>query len=331
MKVVVFSKYGMSTNQMYQGVHQGLKELGIPFCDINIMAERYGQSRPSPKSIPQLKPSSRFQKQDQGILERLWAFQPDLILITQAEGLCFLVDHGPEIKRLKAIVAYWLCDLAYQVFPNQALGQLLDFMFLTNQGQIPKYQKQWGIKNIFYMPQGFIPYPPGYQKKERSKDLVFLGRRYPGDRRYNERNRFLDQIAQKFDYTERDDVPSEKMSQFLSDFKIVLGMNWRNDVELYTSDRLFLVLGAGAFYLTHYFPGLERLFQNRRHLVWFKNIDEAEALIRYFLKNDQERESIAQQGYLLALQKHTYRHRLKNIFDIISKKTDRFYGFLEEE
>ncbi len=328
MKIVVFSKYGVSSNLMYEGVHKGLEKLKIPFLDINIIAERCGKSVISPKTIPQMRRSTHFQKKDQKILARIKKFKPDLILITQAAGLHFLFDNYSAIKKIKAKIAYWLCDLAYQIFPNRKLGQMLDFIFLTNQGQIPKYEEKWGVKNIFFLPQGFIPYPPGYQKKKRKKDVVFVGRRYSNDFRYNYRNNVLDQIAKKFDYTERDDILPSEMSKFFSDFKIVLGINWKNDVELYNSDRLFLVLGAGAFHLTHYVPGLGRIFENREHLVWFKNTDEAANLINYYLKNGQERERIALQGHILALKKHTYIHRLRNIFDITEGKTNQFDGFL---
>jgi len=44
-------------------------------------------------------------------------------------------------------------------------------------------------------------------------------------------------------------------------------------------------------------------------------------LIDYYLKNDKEREEIAENGYQLTIAKHTYVHRLKEMVSIIR---DRF-------
>ena len=79
--------------------------------------------------------------------------------------------------------------------------------------------------------------------------------------------------------------------------KIILGIDKADDLELYFSNRTFFVLGCGGFLLTRYIPGLERFFANHRHLVWYRDADEALELAAYYLRNDEERQRIAAQGH----------------------------------
>src|SRR5262249_30519406 len=67
-------------------------------------------------------------------------------------------------------------------------------------------------------------------------------------------------------------------------------------VALYFSNRTFLTLACGGFHLTHYVPELERMFTNRRHLVWFHSDDECLDLIRYYLARPRARRAIARAG-----------------------------------
>lgn len=316
---------------MYDGVHGALQKLKVPFLDINILKMRKKKNIISPKVILSLKKSKVYAKRDQKITQKILKFKPDLILITQAEGLRYIFDNWQQIKPLRAIIAYWMCDLARRIFPNKELGSMLDYIFITNSGQIKKYQEKWGVKKIIYLPQGFKFRKPGYQLKPRKSDLVFIGRRYPDDPRYEYRNNFLKKLGQKFNITERDNITPEMFNRYLSNFKIALGLNIEmpKRIKFFTSDRFFLTLGAGAFYLAEYFPGIGQLAKNKKHLVWFKGFDDCCQKIKYYLGDDSAREKIAQAGYRLALKKHTYVHRLENLFDIIQGKTDKFYGFIK--
>ncbi len=77
---------------------------------------------------------------------------------------------------------------------------------------------------------------------------------------------------------------------------IVLGLNTINTVELYFSNRTFLTLASGGFHLTHYVPGLEAMFENHRHLVWFDSDDECLSLVDYYLHHPRQRQTIAREG-----------------------------------
>jgi len=330
MRVCLFSKYGKSSNLLYEGVRKGLKAYRFPYLDININLERNEQT-PHWISIPTL--TKKNQKlNDKKILEKIARFKPNLILLLQYSGLSFLFDNGESLRKIlgkKGKIAFWLVDLAEKVCENKSLGSYIDYFFLSNSGQIKEYQSLWGIKNIYFMPQGCFLAQKFPSPKKRKYNLGFLGRRQENDHRYKERNLILDSFKDKFGLYESDKTLNIKETlDFYQKCKIVIGSSWRNDFYLYSSDRIFNVLGSGSFYLCSYFPGIEKLFSNHFHLVWFKTIEEGLNLAEFYLKNDDEREKIAYNGYMLVKEKHTYENRIKNIVNIIEGKSSSFYGYL---
>jgi hypothetical protein len=78
--------------------------------------------------------------------------------------------------------------------------------------------------------------------------------------------------------------------------RIVLGMNRINTVELYFSNRTFLTLASGGFHLTHYVPGLETMFRNHEHLVWFHSTSECLELVDHYLARPAQAATIAECG-----------------------------------
>ncbi len=330
MKICLFSKFGQSSNLLYLGVRFGLEQLKIPYLDINI-SQIKNESSPYWVSIPTLTPE-KPQKIDQEILKKIANFQPDYIFLLQYSGCQFLLNNGVAIRKIlgaKGKIIFWLVDLAEKILPNKKLGEFIDFFFLSNEGQINDYKRKWGIEKIYFMPQGCF-YAKQFPKNiKKIYNIGFLGRRQREDKRYNQRNEVLDAIKTNCGLKENDKSLSlSEQIDFYQKCKIVVGLSWRNDVYLYSSDRIFNALGAGSFYLCSYFPGIEKIFVNKKHLTWFKTINEALELIDYYLKNEKEREKIAYGGYLLAKQKHNYPERLKNIIMIIKGKTNNFSGFL---
>ncbi len=330
MRVCLFSKYGESSNLLYSGARWGLEKNNIPYIDINIDKVR-NTKPPFWISIPQLTPKTPH-PQDKVILKKIQLFRPDLILFLQYNALQFLVDNGNELKAtLKSggKIGFWYVDLAPEINENFLLGKYIDILFLSNAGQLKEYQKKWNLKQVVFMPQGCFLSNTFPTVKKYSYEIVFIGRRQSSDPRYKERNTLLDVFKVKIGLKEFDKFL--ELNQIISVYqqsKIVLGTSWRNDVELYSSDRIFNVLGAGGFYLCSYFPGIEKLFKNHLHLVWFKTAEEGIRLASYYLNHNRKREKIAYRGYMLAKGKHTYEKRIKNITDIIKNKVNDFKGFL---
>lgn len=100
--------------------------------------------------------------------------------------------------------------------------------------------------------------------------------------------------------------------------KIVLGADFTSAVEGYWSNRLWLTLGCGGFFLTRYVRGMDNFFENRKHLVWYHNERECLELAGEYLSKPQARKKIALAGYHLVHQHHTYHHFVERVIRLIS-------------
>jgi spore maturation protein CgeB len=110
-------------------------------------------------------------------------------------------------------------------------------------------------------------------------------------------------------------LPYEYLPCAYSSAKIVLGLHSVIDSPTMMSMRTFEALGCRAFFLTHWSPALENLFQNHVHLVWSRHPDETVELVRFYLSRDDLRRKIAHQGQGEVYRNHTYQHRIQAVRD----------------
>ena len=81
--------------------------------------------------------------------------------------------------------------------------------------------------------------------------------------------------------------------------------------------RNFEIPYFGGFQLSDYVPSLENYFDIGKEVVCYKDIDEAEQLIKYYLENEEEREDIKKNSHQKALKRHGYINRLKDVLEQI--------------
>lgn len=93
--------------------------------------------------------------------------------------------------------------------------------------------------------------------------------------------------------------------------KIILGCNQYQLGQYYTR-RTVHALASGRMFLTRWIPGMDNDFENHKHLVWFKTVDEAVELMRYYLLNNEKRKEIGREGRVLAMNKFTWEARLRD-------------------
>ena len=88
----------------------------------------------------------------------------------------------------------------------------------------------------------------------------------------------------------------------------------------YTSDRLWRIMATGTMCLCKWFPGIEDVFQKEIHLDTWRNFDELNGLIKFYLSDEKERLSIAEVGCNLVRENHRWVDR----FAEIEKKVAQF-------
>jgi len=265
--------------------------------------------------------------------QQILEFKPDILWLGLKDCLPFIKWMEADIKSLGCKVIYWFCDLRgiegiksqvplkYPLVDLKEFKDILDYIFLSNAGQIEDYKKVTGIENIFYMGRSCSENFHYRIKLDEKFDIAFAGKM---DKNifHSKRTELIKKISKKYNFLIRDNVINN-ISEFYSSAKIAFGADVIDESSefqpyLYTSNRLFIALACGTCYICQWFPGLEELAENHKHLVWFKNEEELFEQIDYYLQHDEERETIRRNAQELAYSKYTHLHRIKNIFNIIN-------------
>lgn len=169
----------------------------------------------------------------------------------------------------------WLPHAAEpQAYPKIDIIKKYDVGFVGHVQETPNYN---GFSRIEALDRLFKEFPNFY-----------YGSRHPA---YPNKNIFED-AAKKFSLS-----------------KIVFNISIKDDINM----RTFETLSTGSFLLTNWIPTLGDLFEDGKHLVTYKTLDEMVEKAKYYLEHEEEREKIAQAGYQEFIAKHTYKHRVETI------------------
>jgi len=268
-------------------------------------------------------------------------FQPDILLF----GIHFKLERL-IINRVKEMCPSMKVVMHYtdqrEGIPNE-VGQYvgaLDLLLVTNQDE-KDHQKYLNVGvpvvDTFY--DGINPDVYWPKAVEAKHDCFFggndhyglyqsiksSGRKPPEVLNFSRgkfRHDFLLAVSQQFDLLVRgrlgwdDTLFNVKPMLFqpryldaLLEGKIILGTVVAPRYKLYMR-RLFRSIATGRMLLMEYVEGMEDDFENHKHFVWFKTIEEGIDLIKYYLDHEKEREEIGWNGRSLILNKHTCEHRL---------------------
>lgn len=111
-------------------------------------------------------------------------------------------------------------------------------------------------------------------------------------------------------------VPRQQYARVLRRANVNLGSN-HYDVLRYYDRRLFECMASGRAHITRYVPGMEKHFENGKHLVWFRSIKEGLNAIQNLLKYPEKREAIAAAGKKLVFEQHSFEVRANQLQQIL--------------
>lgn len=124
------------------------------------------------------------------------------------------------------------------------------------------------------------------------------------------------QNSERFHYP----VPDIKMPVIFSQSKINLGFlevysgNNYQQVQKHLHLREFEVPMCGGLYITNYSEELAEFYEPGKEILTFFNEYDLTDKLKYFLDHDVQAESIRKNGYLRAINSHTYHKRFANLF-----------------
>lgn len=139
-------------------------------------------------------------------------------------------------------------------------------------------------------------------------DILFVGTITP------RRKMFLDHIAKYYKVFVTSEF-GEKLVSLINRSKIILNIHADHFLDIET--RVFEVLGCGGFLLSEQLSP-ENPFDNN-DLIQFSTEEECIEKIEHYLKNNDARSLISQNGYKKALSEHTYLHRAQEIIQVMEK------------
>lgn len=210
------------------------------------------------------------------------------------------------------------------------------YCITTDKFSIPKYKKigqnniiysQWAAINTHVIPKfdgykydvsfigGYHPYRAWFIKKLQQRGLkveVFGNGWENGPLSPNEMNKLF--VSSKINLNIGNSVSYDARYIF-SGFKPFINTfrGAKNSSQM--KARNFEIPYFDGFQLTDYTPTIESYFDLGKEIVCYKDIDEAELLIKYYLKNEEERETIKNNSHKRAIQEHGYISRLKDVLE----------------
>jgi spore maturation protein CgeB len=81
----------------------------------------------------------------------------------------------------------------------------------------------------------------------------------------------------------------------------------------YASDRMWMVILGGGFYLGARTPGVDRMLLDGVHCGWYSNLGECIQLTRRYLADRKERERVRAAGEAFVRTHHTYDQRVEHL------------------
>lgn len=250
------------------------------------------------------------------LLDMAKAFRPDMFLCVK--GLQLHPETIREIGRSGAVtVGYWIDDpLDHQRSLKNAAAYNL---YLTNdRGSVPTYHAE-GVTQARYMPSAADPelFHP-LNGVEKTTGISFIGTRSelresilfalqdlspviygPG---WQKRSKIAKQLL-------RPETFGDGINRVFNESRINLNIhNWFG-VGTAMNLRLFEVPAARGFLLTDWVAEIDEQFEEDRHVVCWRSVEELRDKACYYLERESECNRIALAGYQHVLSKHTYLQR----------------------
>ena len=235
-------------------------------------------------------------------------WSPDLFLWVES-GIYYPMEG---VESLPCPTACYLVDSHLNLEKHLQIARRFDQVFVAQREYIPRF-KEAGIEQVTWLPLACDPEVHGKFEEGKDFDVAFVGSITPLNR---QRNHALMRLAEKFSM-HVDRCFLEEMARTFSRSRIVFNASIKNDLNM----RVFEAMATGSLLVTDEArgSGLTDLFEDRRHLVLYRNEAELYERVEYYLKNPRERESIALEGMTEVLRGHTYEHRAAQLMDVASR------------
>lgn len=110
----------------------------------------------------------------------------------------------------------------------------------------------------------------------------------------------------------------KEMPLIFKNSKINLNMTLRS-IQSGIPLRAMDIMGCGGFLLTNYQADFEEFFEAGKDYVYYLDNNDLLEKAEYYLSHDEERMTIARNGYEKVRENHTYKHRIQKILQLVTE------------
>ncbi len=260
------------------------------------------------------------------LIETVKNIKPDLLLLGHSELI--LDETLIKIKKLfpKIKIAMWWVDWIFNLKNISSRLEILDHFFITTD---PLELKQMNVKDDIlqkcsYMPNfcdNSIDIFKAYESKNYDYDLLFIGRY---DKYREPFIKFLQEAFGSvklglFGLEKTSIISGSKYLETIGSSKIGINYSRKNDISMYSSDRIIHLMANGVLVFSPKIPKLDKLF-SQNEIVFFKDNQDFKEKIEYYLSHKKERIQIAKNGWEKAHSIFNEKVVSKNMIDKLFKK-----------
>ncbi len=253
-------------------------------------------------------------------------FKPDFVVLGKCQALDVVTVE--EIIANKRNAMWYHDPPSYRninrpdVAHIAAVGRLSQTFFVS--GFVDEW-KALGLAAKFLPSAADIELGPTKPDKRSASDVAFIGTGYDPSRAT-----FLMKVAKRFEVKvwglgweewrkqlnwSGGPVYGPAFAKVCSSSKIILGINpaIARGATNYTSDRTWMVIQAGGFYLGQATDGITSLLREGDHCAWYKDLESCLDRCAYYLINPATRERVRRQGRHFVSEYHTFDQRIHNL------------------
>jgi hypothetical protein len=255
-------------------------------------------------------------------------FRPDFVFLSKClaldpETVISIVEGKPNVMWYHD--PQWHRDLNRPDIAHIAtIGRLARTFFVTG------FEAEWrahGLNALFLPAAGDAGIKPVPHDGRFASDVAFIGTGYDADRAkllvtvarqqsvrvwgpgWNEWKSSLDWNGKS--------VEGRDFAAVCSSSKIVLGINPTRAAGgiSYTSDRTWMVMLAGGFYLTQRTPGVAAMLRDGEHCAFYDDAESCALECEKYLADPTARNRIRLAGEAFVRANHTYDQRVHNLLE----------------
>ncbi|MCA9109272.1 MAG: glycosyltransferase family 1 protein [Planctomycetaceae bacterium] len=251
--------------------------------------------------------SRRFgeRRANRSLVKSCLNMNPDALILGHAQAITrdTLLEIRDALPNLK--IGFWYIDPLWNekdVAHIHKRADLFDAICCTTSGDLLRPFSRRGT------PAAFIPNPVdagieryrAFEEKDPKHDLVFFGR----DKYASRRGELLSRLVKAlpdfrfgiFGSLGQPLVFGHEKEKILASSRMALNLSRRDDVELYSSDRIAQLTGNGILTLTATGAGIEQLYSSDE-IAYYGDFDELVTKVRWLKQCNEERVRIARNGW----------------------------------